>query len=158
MKPILKRNQKGFTLIELMIAVCIVGILTAIALPAYINYVVRAQLSEAFTLVGGVKTAIEEQYTITGDLQTIMADGGAGVRGVNFPVAGSYVNIWTTQKNEIQILVNGPKANKLLSTFNAQILLRPNENKDTGVLTWDCGPGLNMNPKYMPSSCNTQGL
>ncbi len=51
-------TQKGFTLIELMIVIAIIGILAAIALPAYQNYIARSQASEAFTLAGGLKTAI----------------------------------------------------------------------------------------------------
>ncbi|KAF0811495.1 Fimbrial protein [Andreprevotia sp. IGB-42] len=61
-----QRLQKGFTLIELMIVVAIIGILAAVAIPAYQNYTARAQLSEAFTLLDGVRTPVVEAYETNG--------------------------------------------------------------------------------------------
>src|SRR5487761_628404 len=62
----MKSVQKGFTLIELMIVIAIIGILAAIAIPAYQNYTIRAQVSEANSLVGGVETAFDECYANKG--------------------------------------------------------------------------------------------
>ena len=66
MKNMKQARQQGFTLIELMIVIAIVGILSAVALPAYQNYTVRAKLSEAFAQAGSYKTAITEYYQSTG--------------------------------------------------------------------------------------------
>src|ERR1700723_4673646 len=63
----LKQVQKGFTLIELMIVIAIIGILAAIAIPAYQNYTIRAQVTEGLTLGDGWKTAISEYYANTGN-------------------------------------------------------------------------------------------
>ena len=70
----MKRIQQGFTLIELMIVVAIIGILAAIAIPQYQNYTGRAQLSDAITIAGGLKTAVGEVYQVTGD--SASADSG----------------------------------------------------------------------------------
>lgn len=80
----MKKTQKGFTLIELMIVVAIIGILAAVAIPAYQDYIARAQVSEAMTLLGGAKTPLSEFY----------ADNGrwpADIRSVVPNVAGTYV-------------------------------------------------------------------
>ncbi len=64
----MKSVQKGFTLIELMIVIAIIGILAAIAIPAYQNYTIRAQVSEGSSLIGGLETAFDECYANKGEL------------------------------------------------------------------------------------------
>ena len=70
----MKKTQQGFTLIELMIVVAIIGILAAIAIPAYQDYTARAQMSEAMSLTSGVRTAVAESY------QNGIGTGGTAVR------------------------------------------------------------------------------
>jgi type IV pilus assembly protein PilA len=79
--------QKGFTLIELMIVVAIIGILAAVAIPAYGDYTARAQAAEAFTLLDGLKTPLTELYTSSG-LFALDSTGTAGVTGIT---SGKYV-------------------------------------------------------------------
>ena len=86
----MKRIQSGFTLIELMIVVAIIGILAAIAIPQYQNYVARAQVTEALSLASGTKIAIAEHFNVKGVFPESNSDAGLGLdAGTN--ITGKYV-------------------------------------------------------------------
>lgn len=136
------KAQKGFTLIELMITVAIVGILAAVALPAYQDYTIRAQFTEGMALADGAKSNVIEYHANKGELPadgTEAAYSGASgkfVTGVEVGAAGTIVATF------------GGDANSKLS--GSKVTLTPTESA-SGNLVWSCSS--DADDKYVPSSC-----
>ena len=145
----MKKFQQGFTLIELMIVVAIIGILAAIAIPAYQDYTIRAQVSEGLNLASGAKAAVSEAFMDSGVMPTNNA--GAGME-VATNISGKYVlSVTITDPGIINVLY-GVDANTSLTT--AVLLLTPN-GAGGGSIIWTCSGGtiLGANPKWLPSAC-----
>ncbi len=161
-----KKAQQGFTLIELMIVIAIVGILAAIALPAYQDYIVRSKMSEPLAALAEAKTTIAEYVAANGE----------------YPDASSSFGINTSLRSaqsEIveQILVTDPVTvgatvyvtalvdgctwdgtgcNVSAATTTAEFSLSGSTNSD-GTMSWDCvpggGAGTAVATKYLPANC-----
>jgi type IV pilus assembly protein PilA len=161
-----KQAQRGFTLIELMIVVGIIGILAAIAIPAYQNYTIRAQVTEGLTLSGGWKTAILEYYADHGDFPVCATTtGGGGCIAVAGATTGKYVASLTVGPVAGQIVIRfGLEANAKITAKRLDLSPGLSTNND---IVWVCGKaavpaGLgtpppadttNVAPDYLPSSC-----
>ena len=138
--------QKGFTLIELMITVAIVGILAAVALPAYQNYTIRAQVSEGFTLSGGVQTAVAENYAQTGSFPADLA-----TVGITAAPTGKYTSSVNLGANGAITVTYGAGANTKIT--GGTVLLTPVDDGQ-GNIHWKCAPdGTKVTKGYVPSSC-----
>lgn len=143
----LKKNvQKGFTLIELMIAVAIVGILSAVALPAYTDYTVRAQVTEGISLASGAKAFVAEYYANKGDFPD--ATSVAEYPGAK----GKFVDtVAITEGNGVITATFGGDANSNISGEAITLTPTPEAN---GNLSWECAAAAStMEAKYLPSSC-----
>lgn len=170
----LKQVQKGFTLIELMIVVAIIGILAAIAIPAYQDYTIRSQVTEGLNLAGAVKAAVAETYAQTGAWPAdLVAAGIVDAANAATPPSGKYVTDVQISNGTINITYGG-QANQNIGAAILSLVPMVSANDD---VVWLCGynDGTNMNPapqdpasgasdagttdvvaKYLPQSCRIQ--
>lgn len=145
--------QKGFTLIELMIVIAIIGILAAIALPAYQDYTARAQASEAMTLASGLKTPVSDLYGQNGTCPTngSAADGGIAAKG---DIKGKYVASVETKANsatgKCDIVATFINTTGISSGLKGQTLTLTGDFTG-GSASWSCASSANQ--KYLPKSC-----
>lgn len=154
----MKAIQKGFTLIELMIVIAIVGVLAVVALPAYQDYTARAQMSEALTLAEGQKSAVVEYYSDKGTFPTSNADAGIANAST---ITGKYVKSVavasvaaagsagaTSAKATITATMKSSGVNKDIS--GKTLILEGSQN--AGSFDWTCKAGT-VDKKFLPSSC-----
>jgi len=138
------RDGKGFTLIELMIVVAIIGILASIALPAYQSYSIRTQVAEGLTLSGAVKVAIVEFNNDNGAFPT---DNSEAALLTATSYAGSYVHSISVSGAEISIQF-GNNAHAYINGDTVTLTAVVNN----GSVSWVCESGTISNV-YLPSAC-----
>ena len=141
----MRSKSRGFTLIELMIVVAIIGILAAIAIPAYRVYVIRAQVAEGLSLAQGYKTVLWDYYAQHGVFPASNTSGGAPSAS---SIQGNYVHSVNIANGLITITF-GNKANPAISG-KTLLLSGVAEN---GSLLWTCARGT-IGSAYLPDSCS----
>jgi len=173
----MKTFQKGFTLIELMIVVAIIGILAAIAIPAYQDYTIRAQVSEGLSLASDIKAGVAEYAAQTGDWPANLAEAGMGASAVLGDKSGRYVESLDVTNGTITIIYGRDANSKIVGSALA---LQPLVNEN-GDVVWSCGMAVaplntevnsggtggggtdsvdnttitTLNDKHMPASCRS---
>jgi type IV pilus assembly protein PilA len=136
------RNVKGFTLIELMIVVAIIGILAAIAIPAYQDYTRRAHVSEGLSVAAGAKTSVTEYYSSNGKWPT---DNTAAGLAAPADIKGNAVKSVEVNQSKLTITYNVKTG-----VDGSTVIL---QGKDVaGSITWDCKGGTVV-AKYRPANC-----
>ncbi|EPT3408139.1 pilin [Neisseria gonorrhoeae] len=160
--------QKGFTLIELMIVIAIVGILAAVALPAYQDYTARAQVSEAILLAEGQKSAVTEYYLNNGIWPE--NNGAAGVASSS-SIKGKYVKEVKVENGVVTATMNSTGVNKEIKDKRLSLWAR----RQDGSVKWFCGQPVKRNDaadnddvakddaagnaietKHLPSTCRDE--
>jgi|SRR3990172_1380171 len=150
----MKALQKGFTLIELMIVVAIVGILAAIALPAYQDYTVRAKMSELMTFAAAAKTSVSEFYQSQGYMPSNYTS--AGISNVANPtkyISSQGYNRASVTNAVITITANRTNVGTAIPAGSGITFTGAASASAGGIVNWTCATSGGLQVKYVPAIC-----
>ncbi|MGJ7485525.1 pilin [Variovorax sp. LT2P21] len=167
-RSIARNVQKGFTLIELMIVVAIIGILAAVALPAYQDYTVRARVTEGLALASGAKTAVAENAaqgasfysgwtvpTATDNVSAVAIDATTGAITITYTT-----RVGPTTANSLTLTPTSGAAALVGTAGTAPTTTTPGSGGSStvpqgGSINWQCRPAATnpILPKFLPASC-----
>ena len=148
----MKKVQQGFTLIELMIVVAIIGILAAVALPAYQDYTIRARFAEPLGFIAQMKTSVSECLLSTNSVSLCNTSTLAGIDPDQISAGSSYISTVSVGANSV-ITLTPNWANLGDNSVSSTLTFTPNTDNLSGGVSWDCDTGSDDANKYVPAEC-----
>lgn len=143
-----QKRQAGFTLIELMIVIAIIGILMAYAIPAYRDYTTRVKAGECVAIMAGAKVGVSERWSSTNNLALITSNATAFVADAATITGPNVTSVTVGANGVITCLIGGTDADIVGST----VTLTPTAAANAGSLTWACTTNI-ANPAHRPGGC-----
>jgi type IV pilus assembly protein PilA len=140
-----KRQQKGFGLLELLVVIAVIGVIASLSIAAYQQYIIRAQVTEGIVLSNGVRQVIIDEYLETGDWPN--NNNLAGLVNLNL-INGDYTKSIKVQRNKITVMFGN---NSHQNIFHQKVTIEIVEND--GRFSWTCEGHAKFPDRYLPRAC-----